>query len=71
MTRTTHRRRLIRLAAPLAAVTLFVASPAPRQATASSCGENNGPMCRKNESCISIIFFKQCTTKYDYYPGTM
>lgn len=71
MIRTPHRRRLLRLAAPLAAVALFVASPTPRQATASACGENNGPVCRTNESCVWIIFFKMCTTKYDYYPGTM
>ncbi len=66
-----NRRRLLRLFAPLAAVALFVASPAPPQAVALGCGENTGPQCRTNESCIWILFYKQCTTTYDYYPEKM
>lgn len=66
---TRSRRRMLSLFAPLAAVALFVASPAPRQAVALGCGENTGPVCRQNESCAWFVFFKQCTTTYDYYPA--
>ena len=31
------------------------------------CGPYDGPMCWSNESCINIIFYKQCTTEYKYF----
>lgn len=71
MTTSARRRRWLRHAGPLLAATLFVAAPAPQHAAPAGCGENAGPLCRKNVSCIWIIFFKQCTEKYDYYPAKM
>lgn len=62
-------KALAGLATLLLAGGLLVGAPAPRQAVASSCGENRGNLCRRNESCLFLLFFKQCTTKYDYYPG--
>ncbi len=34
---------------------------------ATVCGPYDGPMCWSNESCINIIFYKQCTTEYKYF----
>lgn len=49
--------------------TLFVTSPSPQMAAEAPCGPNNGNLCWSNESCVSLLFYKQCTTKYKYYPG--
>ncbi|MFQ5680233.1 MAG: hypothetical protein ACE5HP_12350 [Gemmatimonadota bacterium] len=68
MRKSISSRLLAGLATLLMAAGLLVGTPAPRQATAAGCGENEGNLCRKNEACIWIIFFKQCTEKYDYYP---
>lgn len=65
--KTRSRRRLLRLAAPFAAVALFVAVPAPQQAVAAGCGANSGPICKKNVSCAWFLFYKQCTETYYYY----
>jgi hypothetical protein len=46
----------------------FMAAPASNVA-ASDCGANEGHLCWDNESCINIIFYKQCTTKYKYWEG--
>lgn len=43
------------------------APPAPR-AAATDCGAYQGSVCWQDESCINILFYKQCTTKYKYYP---
>lgn len=46
----------------------FMAAPASNVA-ASDCGANGGQLCWDNQSCINIIFYKQCTTKYKYWEG--
>lgn len=68
MKRPMRRGALARLAGLLVAVLLLAAAPAPREAIAARCGDGDGPICTKNESCVWIIFFKQCTEKYTYYP---
>lgn len=37
------------------------------QLQASSCGGDGVSLCKTNTSCISIIFYRQCTTKRDYW----
>ena len=61
-------KALAGLATLLLAGGLLVGAPAPRQAVASSCGENRGRLCKTNKSCVYLLFFSQCTTTYDYYP---
>lgn len=63
------RSRLSLAAAFLCSAILLAASPEPRAAQSDGCGGYNGKLCTTNESCLSIIFYKQCTTKYTYYPG--
>ena len=58
------------LVAFLAAAGAYLVSPASPQAAASSCsGMNSGKVCWQNESCVDILFYKQCTTTYKYYPA--
>lgn len=47
---------------------LLAASPSPQAAAEAPCGPNDGQLCWSDESCINIIFYKQCTTRYRYYP---
>lgn len=47
----------------------FLVSPSPQYASEADCGPNSGKVCFANESCAGFLFFKQCTTKYKYYPG--
>jgi hypothetical protein len=54
----------------LASTALFLAVPAQPSAQTSSCsGTNTGKVCWQNESCVDILFYKQCTTTYKYYPA--
>ena|GEM_PF-1479717 len=62
------RTRLPFPAAFLLSTLLLAASPSPQTAAEASCGPNDGNLCWSDESCASILFFKQCTTKYKYYP---
>lgn len=52
----------------LAAALAFVATP-DGQLAASECGGHNGNQCTANQACVNILFFKQCTTRYTYYPA--
>jgi len=53
----------------LAAALAFVAAP-DGDLGASSCGGFRGQVCTANESCLNILFYKQCTTRYSYYPSS-
>lgn len=44
----------------------FMAVPATDVA-ATECGGHAGPECFKNESCFSVIFFKMCSTRTQYW----
>lgn len=44
----------------------FMAVPATDVA-ATECGGYGGQECFKNESCISVIFFKMCSTRTQYW----
>lgn len=50
----------------LAAALAFMAAP-DGQLAAAGCGGGGTQVCKVNESCISIIFFRQCTTRTDYW----
>jgi hypothetical protein len=50
----------------LAAALAFVAAP-DSQLSASECGGPGGQLCKENESCAGFIFYRQCTTTYDYW----
>lgn len=52
----------------LLAAMLLAVSPEPRLA-ASDCGANSGNLCKETTSCAWILFFRMCTTTYDYYPS--
>lgn len=52
----------------LAGALAFMAAPATNVA-ASDCGAHGGELCWENQSCVNIIFYKQCTTKYKYWEG--
>ncbi len=69
--RNPNRSRLIAGAITLLASTaLFLAVPGRPHAATSSCnGTNTGKVCWQNESCVDILFYKQCTTTYKYYPA--
>ncbi|MCZ6825262.1 MAG: hypothetical protein V3S91_08320 [Gemmatimonadota bacterium] len=64
-----NRSRLIAGALTLLASTaLFLAVPGQPHAATSSCnGTNTGKVCWQNESCLNLLFYKQCTTTYKYY----
>lgn len=62
------RPRLAFPAAFLFSAFLLAASPQPQAAADADCGAYGGNLCWENQSCVSIIFFKMCTTKYKYYP---
>ncbi len=36
---------------------------------ASSCGGPGEYLCKENTSCAGILWFRQCTTTYDYWSG--
>ena len=67
--RNPNRSRLIAGAITfLASTALFLAVPDRPHAATSSCnGTNTGKVCWQNESCVNILFYKQCTTTYKYY----
>lgn len=44
----------------------FMAIPGA-DVSASECGRHAGPECFKNESCVSLIFFKMCSTRTKYW----
>jgi len=69
--RNPNRSRLIAGAITfLASTALFLAVPGRPHAATSSCnGTNTGKACWQNESCVDILFYKQCTTTYKYYPA--
>lgn len=46
----------------------FLSAPGG-QVSASECGNGSGGTCWENESCLNIIFYKQCTKNIKYYPA--
>ncbi len=52
----------------LAGAMAFMAAPSA-QIQAAECGGPGTSVCKTNESCLSIIFYRQCTTVYDYWQG--
>ncbi|TVR51298.1 MAG: hypothetical protein EA421_15945 [Gemmatimonadales bacterium] len=50
----------------LAAALAFLAAP-DGQLAASECGGPGTQVCKSNESCLNIIFYRQCTTRTDYW----
>jgi len=57
-----------RIAGILAAVAFLIATaPSEPRAQESSCGPNSGNVCQTDEQCVTIIFYKRCTTNYKYY----
>ena len=66
-----HRSRLLAgVLSFLAAAGLYLAVPDQPQAAAASCsGSNTGKVCWENESCVEMLFYKQCTTTYKYFPA--
>lgn len=50
----------------LAAVMAFMAAP-NAQVAAAECGGPGEVLCKENQACAGFFFFKQCTTKYDYW----
>lgn len=54
----------------LATAGIYLAVPGQPQAAASSCSAtNSGNVCWENESCVNMLFYKQCTTKHRYLPA--
>lgn len=71
MTRTTEGTRAgAGAAAFLAGLAILLTSPAQPVAASAGCGENSGAVCWENEACVNILFYKQCTTDYKYYPAS-
>ena len=49
---------------------LYLAVPGQPEAAASSCSAtNSGNVCWENESCVNMLFYKQCTTTHKYLPA--
>lgn len=54
----------------LATAGIYLALPGQPQAAASSCSAtNSGNVCWENESCVNMLFYKQCTTTHKYLPA--
>lgn len=70
MTGGSGRRWAVGAGTFLAAVALALATPEAPRAASSECGGYDGSLCSQNESCVDILFYDQCTTKYTYYPKT-
>jgi len=60
--------RKITLPVMLLAGSLAFATTPDSRISAASCGGVGQVLCKTNTSCVSIIFYSQCTTTYDYYP---
>ena len=70
MTDATGSRHYASVLAFLVAAAAYLAAPEAPRAAASSCsGMNSGKVCWQNESCVDILFYKQCTTTYKYFPA--
>ena len=50
----------------LAAALAFLGAPDSRIA-AAECGGPGEVLCKENEACAGILWFRQCTTTFDYY----
>jgi hypothetical protein len=50
----------------LAAALAFLAAPDSRL-QASDCGGPGTTLCKVNESCVRFLWYRQCTTTYDYW----
>ncbi|TVP56824.1 MAG: hypothetical protein EA351_07295 [Gemmatimonadales bacterium] len=50
----------------LAATVAFLGAPSS-QIAAATCGGPGEVLCKTNEACAGILFFRQCTTTYDYW----
>lgn len=50
----------------LAGAAFFTAAP-DTQIAAAECGGPGTVICKENEACVGILFFRQCTTTYDYW----
>jgi len=49
-----------------AVVVLFLTAPDPRL-EASTCGGAGSDRCKENQACVNLLFYKQCTTRIDYW----
>lgn len=58
------------IAAATGALVLALGSVAatPEPLEADDCDGPGDVVCNKNESCLTVLFYRQCTTTYDYYP---
>ncbi len=63
-----QQKLLASVASLVLALSLHLAVPSLPRAEAADCGANDGQVCWQNQSCINILFYKQCTTTYKYYP---
>lgn len=50
----------------LAGALAFLGAPSS-QISATTCGGPGVVLCKENQSCLNILFYKQCTTRYDYW----
>jgi hypothetical protein len=57
----------LNLPAMLVAGAMALAIGPSDQLQASTCGGPGEDLCKENTSCVSIIFYSQCTTTFDYY----
>lgn len=69
MIRSTVRRTTAALIALVVAVAIHLALPETPRAAESDCGANSGNICWQNESCFGLLWYRQCTTTYKYYPA--
>lgn len=69
MIRSTVKRLAVALTTLGMAVAIHLALPETPRAAESGCGPNSGNICWENESCFGIIWYRQCTTTYKYYPA--
>lgn len=60
------RQKLTFPAMLLAGAAFFTAAP-DTSIAAAECGGHGEVLCKQNESCAGILFFRQCTTTYDYW----
>ena len=63
------RKRLLSLLLAASVGSGMLVSVPGAEAAEADCGANDGNKCWENQSCINVLFYKQCTTKYKYYPG--
>jgi hypothetical protein len=51
----------------LVAVIFLLFTAPDTRLEASTCGGSGSERCKENQACVNLLFYKQCTTRIDYW----